>query len=197
MMAFNAKPGEQYTIRRKVLKLFGAAFHVYGPDGGVVAFCKQKAFKLREDIRLYTDESCSTELMVIKARSVIDFSATYDLTTADGQAVASMRRKGLASTFFRDSWLVFDPSGKQIGEFKEDSGTLAFLRRYIELMSLLIPQQFTLTSGSGQVIANYRTHFNPFVYRLSIAVQADDPLMDDLVILAAGSLIAAIEGRQN
>ncbi len=40
-----------YRLRRKVLKLFGASFHVYDGER-VVAFCSQKAFKLREDIRL-------------------------------------------------------------------------------------------------------------------------------------------------
>lgn len=58
-MAFNIQPGEAYTIRRKVLKLFGAAFHIYNPAGAVVGFCKQKAFKLKEDIRVYTDETCA------------------------------------------------------------------------------------------------------------------------------------------
>jgi hypothetical protein len=45
-------------------------------------------------------------------------------------------------------------------------------------------------------VARYRQHFNPFVQRLSIAVLRDDPQLDDLVILAAGCLVAAIEGRQ-
>ena len=53
-MPIKAKPGEQYTVRRKVLKIFGAAFHVYDEHGSVVGYCKQKAFKLKEDIRLYT-----------------------------------------------------------------------------------------------------------------------------------------------
>lgn len=196
-MAFNALPGEQYTIRRKVLKLFGAAFHIYGPEGNVVAFCKQKAFKLKEDIRLYTDESCSTEMIVIKARSIIDFGATYDVTLPTGESVGSLRRKGLASTFFRDSWLVFNPAGTQIAELKEESGFWSFARRYVDLIALLVPQQFQLTSSDGREIANFRTHFNLFVYRLSIAIKADDEQLDDLVILAAGCLIAAIEGRQS
>jgi hypothetical protein len=196
-MAFTALPGEQYTIRRKVLKLFGAAFHVYGPGGNVVAFCKQKAFKLKEDIRLYTDESCSTEMLVIKARSIIDFGATYDVTLPTGESVGSLRRKGLASTFLRDSWLVFDGAGKQIAELKEDSGFWSFARRYIELVALFVPQQFRLITSDGREIANFRTHFNLFVYRLGIAIKADDPNLDDLVILAAGCLIAAVEGRQD
>lgn len=197
--AFNAQPGEHYTIRRKVFKLFGAAFHVYDPSGKVVAYCKQKAFKLKEDIRLYTDETCTKELVVIKARSVIDFGATYDVTLADGTVVGSFRRKGLASTFVKDSWLVFGPGGNQIATLQEEGSFLAFLRRYVDLVAVFSPQRFRLCAGTGEdgpLIASYRTHFNLFVYRLSIAVMADDPQLDDLMILTAGCLIATIEGRQ-
>lgn len=196
-MAFDIKPGESYTIRRKVLKIFGAAFHIYNPEGVVVGYCKQKAFKLREDIRIYTDETCSREFIVIKARSIIDFSTTYDVTLGDGASLGSLRRKGLASTFLRDHWLVFNPAGTQIAELREQGSFLAFARRFVELISVLSPQKFTLSRADGTEVAHYRQHFNPFVYRLSIAVLRDDPEIDDLVILAAGCLIAAIEGRQS
>lgn len=196
-MAFNAQPGEQYVIRRKVLKIFGAAFHVYAPDGSLVAFCKQKAFKLKEDIRLFADEECTQPLLVIAARSILDFSTTYDVTLPTGEVVGSLRRKGMSSTFIRDTWLVFNAANAQIATLREDSGWLGFARRYIDLVSLLVPQKFQLTAADGRVIASFRTHFNLFVYRLSITIHADDPQLDDLVILAAGCLVAAIEGRQS
>jgi uncharacterized protein YxjI len=195
--AFNMEAGESYTIRRKVLKIFGAAFHIYSPSGAVVGYCKQKAFKLKEDIRIFTDESCTTELLNIKARSMIDFGATYDVTLPDGTSVGSLRRKGLASTFLRDSWMVFDAGGRQIADLQEDGSFLAFARRYVDLVSLLYPQKFTLRrANGGEEIARFRQHFNPFIYRLSVAILKDDPELDDLVILAAGCLITAVEGRQ-
>jgi uncharacterized protein YxjI len=195
--AFNIKPGESYTIRRKVLKFFGAAFHIYNPDGQVVGYCKQKAFKLREDIRIYTGEDCTEELVVIKARSIIDFSTTYDVTLGDGTSLGSLRRKGLASTFLRDSWMVFDESGKHIADLKEDGSFLAIARRFVEWVALFAPQKFTLARTDGTEIAKFRQHFNLFVYRLGVSVLKDDPEIDDLVILAAGCLITAIEGRQS
>lgn len=195
-MAFDILPGESYTIRRQFFKLLGAAFHVYDPAGKLVGYCRQKAFKLKEDLRIYTDESCAQEWMIIRARSIIDFAATYDVTLPNGEAVGSLRRKGLASSFLRDQWMVFGRDGKQIAHIIEDSGWKAFLRRYIDFMNMLLPQTFHLVREDGTPVAAYRTHFNLFVHRMSVSVFADDPEIDDLVILAAGCLLAAIEGRQ-
>ncbi|HVF10074.1 MAG TPA: hypothetical protein VNA16_04685, partial [Abditibacteriaceae bacterium] len=71
-----------YVVRRKFLKLMGAAFYVDDPNGQVLLYANQKAFKLKEDIRLYTGEDMTTEVLLIKARNVLDISATYDVTDA-------------------------------------------------------------------------------------------------------------------
>lgn len=199
-MAFRPQPGEAFTIRRKVLKLFGAAFHVYDANNAVVGYCKQKAFKLREDIRIFTDESMSKELIRIAARSIIDFSSTYDVMLGDGTVVGSLRRKGMKSTFLRDEWLVFDEHGTQVGLLQEDSAWMGFLRRMHEIFALFAPQKFHLYRTDGSIAATYRQHFHLFVYRLGVApaadLKADEPL-DEMMILAAGCLVAAIEGQQS
>lgn len=195
-MAFKARPGERYTIRRKILKVFGAAFHVYDADGQVLAYCKQKAFKLREDIRLYTSEALTDELLTMKARSIIDFGVTFDVTLPTGEVLLSFRRKGLKSAFLRDEWKVFDETGAQIGVLRERGGVLSFLRKWNDYMALLSPQKLDLILTDGTVIATYRQHFNWFVYRLGVSILKEDERIDDLAVLAGGALIAAIEGRQ-
>lgn len=195
-MPIKAKPGEQYTIRRKVLKIFGAAFHIYDEHGSLVGYCKQKAFKLKEDIRLYTDESLSEPLLTLAARSIIDFGATYDITLPDGIQVGSLRRKGLKSTFLKDEWLIFDDEGKEIGMLKEKSWFMAFMRRGD--LSAFFPQRYEFfKTGSEDPVAFVRQHFNLFVYRLGLSVLQDDEELDELLLLGATCLIAAIEGRQD
>lgn len=187
--------GEQYTLRRKVLSFLGASFHLYDAEGNIAGFCRQKAFKLKEDIRVYTDESKSSELFRIAATKVIDFGASYIVSLPDGTAIGSLRRKGLKS-LIRDTWHIFGPDGTQAATLTEESGALAILRRLHELFAALVPQRFTLTTTSGTELASFRTHFNPFVYRLGISIKAADPIVDELLILAAACLIGAIEGRQ-
>lgn len=196
-MHVRAAAGEKYTIRRKVLKIFGAAFHIYDAQWRVVAYCKQKALRLREDLRIYTDESMSTELLRISTREIIDIGATYNVALADGSVIGTMRQNGLRSAFVRDEWLAFNASGKQIAFLREEGSTLLTVaRHWVRDIAFLFPQQYSVTGEDGTPVATFRQHFNPFVFKMGVTVLADDPEMDELLLLGMGCLIAAIEGKE-
>ena len=182
-----------YLIRRKVFKLFGAAFHIYDPQGRMIGFSNQKAFKLKEDIRVYTDESMSQEMLLIQARQIIDFSAYYDIYDSETeQLLGTWQRKGISS-IFRDKWILLDANGNQIGEIKEDSLFLALFRRFI---CNILPQSYGLYIGEQKTeVATYGQNFNPFVFKLKVNVLPECTLPPQLV-LAGGILLTAIEGRQ-
>ena len=132
---------DRFLVRRKVFRILGAGFHVYDPAGRVVGFSEQKAFKLKEDIRVFTDEAKSKELLVIRARQIIDFSAAYDVVdSAEGRKVGAARRKGWAS-ILRDSWEILDENDRPIAHLQEDSTALALVRRFL---TNLIPQRYNL-----------------------------------------------------
>lgn len=182
----------EYTIRRKVFSFLGPKFHVYNADGKLIGFSKQKAFKLKEDIRVYSDESMKDERLVISARSIVDFSAAYDVTDSkSGTKLGALKRQGMKS-MLRDSWTVMDENDAEIGKIQEDSMGMALLRRFL---SNLIPQKFHLAASDGNQYALFRTHFNPFVHRMTVTVEEDCPV-SPLLVLAAGILLVAIEGRQ-
>lgn len=183
----------QYLLKRQVFALTGK-FRYYDPTGNLVLFSEQKMFKLREDIRVYSDESKTQEVLMIKARQIIDFSAAYDVVdSATGQKAGALRRKGLAS-ILRDEWEILDMGDNVIGKLFEDSMGLALLRRFF---SNLIPQNYDITLGTDRV-ADLKQNFNPFTYRLNIDFSMDiSHRLDRRVGLAAGILLAAIEGRQS
>jgi hypothetical protein len=187
--------GEKYVLRRKFFRLFGAGFHVFDPQGNLVASCEQKAWRLREDIRIYADEAKTRELLRISTPHIIDFSATYTVHAGEN-ALGSFKRSGLKSSFVRDEWLVFGPDGSQVALLREDSTWKALLRRYIEITSIFLPQRFNITNPSGQEIGSFRQRFNPFIYQLGIACDLPDEVVDDLLILALACVVAAIEDRQ-
>lgn len=181
----------RYVAKRGMF--FGRQFRFFGPEGNLRFFVKQRAFRLKEEIVVYGDESQSRAMLRIKARSVLDFGATYDVTDAEsGTRVGACRRAGLKS-MFRDEWHLLDDSDVQHATCKEDSMALALVRRF--LMNL-IPQAFTITSEAGEV-GTIKQRFNPFQLTMDIALdgpqaQAVDPRLG----LALVVLLLAVEGRQ-
>ena len=187
----------EYVIRRKVFKLFGAAFHIYDTLGNVAFYSKQKAFKLKEDIRVYGDTQMTSELLLIKARGVIDLGMTYDvIDSTTGTTVGALKRKGLKS-IIRDEWLILDTNDNEIGLIQEGSGALALLRRFIKIVSFISPQVFNGYLGDAPVL-RFTANRNPFVHKVSLDYGPDvNMILDRRLGIAAAVLIIAIEGRQN
>jgi uncharacterized protein YxjI len=184
----------QYLLKKQAIALTGK-LRFYNPQGEVVLFSEQKMFKLREDIRIFSDEQKSQELLVIKARQILDFSAAYDVTDAtSGQKVGALRRKGLKS-MLKDEWEVLDPSDKVIGLCFEDNMQLALLRRF--LLGNLLPQNYDLTIGQTRA-ADLKQRFNLIRYEMDIDFSMDTTrMLDRRLGIAAAALLAIIEGKQD
>ena len=184
----------QYVLRRQVFALTGR-FRVYDASENLLLFSEQKMFRLREDIRVYADESKTQELLIIQARSIIDFSAAYDVIDAmTGEKVGTLRRKGWRS-MFRDEWEVLDAGDQLHGMLFEDSIQLALLRRL--LLGSLLPQNYDLTIGETRV-ADLRQRFNLLRYELDLDFSMDPARsLDRRLGIAAGILLATVEGRQS
>jgi hypothetical protein len=185
----------KYYAKKKFLKIFGGEIKIFTEDKSqLLFFVKQKAFKLKEDITVYSDESMRQVLLKIQARSIIDFSAAYDIT--DGQSgtkLGAVRRKGFSS-ILRDRWVILNNSDNPIGEVVEDSGMMAFLRRFL---SNLIPQSFNILVGNSSVGLLKQT-FNPFVPQFMVDFSSDSSKkLDRKMGIAIVVLLQIIEGRQN
>ncbi len=183
----------KYMIRRKVLRLFGAAFHIYDMQGGLQFYVNQKGFKLKEDIRIYSSEAMSEELLLISARNAIDFSATYDVyDSKEGIKLGSLQRKGFKS-MLKDEWVIQDANDNVIGKIEEDSMALALIRR---ILTNLIPQTFIGTI-SGMKVFSFSQKFNPFIQKIDLDFSSDiNNMLDRKMGIATAVLICSIEGRQ-
>ena len=154
-------------------------------------YCKQKAFKLKEDIRLYADEQQEKEMLTIKARNIIDFAAAYDIIdSVEKTKIGVLKRKGLSS-IIRDKWMIMDAHDREIGIVEEDSAAMALTRR---TLANIIPQNFHIIANKKPV-AELRQQFNPFIYKINLHMM--DSSFDRRLAIAAQVLIAAIEERQS
>ncbi len=95
------------SLSFKVMALASQAT-VTDAAGKTLLFTKQKMFKFREHVEIFTDKNKTTRLADIKTRKVIDWSARYESTDATGQAIGSVGRKGWRS-MWRAHYEVFNP----------------------------------------------------------------------------------------
>jgi uncharacterized protein YxjI len=184
---------DSYLLKRQVFALAGK-LRLFNPRGELVLYVEQKLLRLKEDIRVYGDEAKGREVLLIKARTVIDFAAAYDVVDpADGTKVGVLRRRGLKS-IVRDEWEVLDRDDRIIGSLFEDSVGRALLRRV--LLGTLLPQDYDMVIGDMKV-ADLKQRFNPFAYQMDIDFRMDlGRLLDRRLGTAAAMLLAIIEGRQ-
>ena len=85
-------------------------------QGGSICYVKQKLFKFKEDIQVFSDESKSRQIASIKANKVLDWSARYFFTDNEGNDVGSVGRQGIRS-IWRARYDVFNP-GDEAADFK-------------------------------------------------------------------------------
>lgn len=120
----------RFTVQEKVLTL-GRQLRVLTGDGTMVGFARQKMFKLREDIRVYADESQQEEVLLLRATKVLEFNANFEVVDPTTQEhLGFIRRKGWSS-FLRDKWAFTDVQGNAYAVLQEDSLALALVRRFV------------------------------------------------------------------
>ena len=184
----------QYLLKRKVLALTGK-FNFYGPNGQAVLYSEQRMFKLKEDVRVYSGPNKSQELLHIKARQVIDFSAAYDvIDPLEGVYVGTLQRRGLHS-IARDEWQVLNANEQVVGTVIEDDLAYAMLRRF--LLGSLLPQNYDVLMN-GQKVADFRQRFNLIRYEMLIEfMPTGGQQLDPRLGIAAALLLGIIEGKQS
>ena len=89
---------------------FAPQLHITDSSGKSLVYVKQKLFKFKEKVEIFTDKSKSTKLGTIKANKVLDWSARYFFESNEAQprAIGSVGRKGMRS-IWKASYEVFNP----------------------------------------------------------------------------------------
>ena len=114
-------------LTRKILAA-SPQLYVTDADGSPVLYVKQKLFKLKEHVEEFTDNTKEKKLCEIKANKVIDWSAAYNFSNAEGNQFGGVRRKGLRS-LWRAHYEIYPNDAAQPAEFavREESVLIRFL----------------------------------------------------------------------
>jgi len=88
----------QYPLEIR-FKLFALSQQIAVRDaaGNSILYVKQKMFRLKEKVEVFSSSEMSRKLFEINADRMLDFSANYRFTGADGTDWGTVRREGMRS----------------------------------------------------------------------------------------------------
>ena len=84
------------TFSFKILS-FASQFSVRDSGGNLIAYARQKILALKEAVTVFADEKQTRPLFTIKADRIIDWSARYNFTSAQGANIGAVKRRGMRS----------------------------------------------------------------------------------------------------
>jgi len=146
-----------YRIRKKVLAV-GNKYWIEDANSKLLGFCKQKILKLKEDIRIYTDENMNDELFRIQQEQIMDAWGSFAIIDSKtGTKLGSIKREWASSAFYKDKYEVYDTNNTLIGKIEETSGGRALARKFMP-GGALVPEEMHLELN-GQKVATINQEF--------------------------------------
>ena len=186
---------DRFTIDQLIRPM--ANLYRISTDGTPVAFVRQKKLAVKEDIRFYADEGQTEELFRIKARSLMEFSSRYDVTTPAGEKIGVLG-KVFGKSLFRSTWSIMNAEEQQVAVAQERSVAVAVIRRLIDIVPygdfVPIPFHFTIDAEG--------THFGDMNRRIGYRDTYDLDLSGDTertidrrLAIALGTALDALQSR--
>jgi hypothetical protein len=188
------------TLRFKILAV-ARQLSVFGADGHLLMYAKQKAFKLRESITLFADEAQTRPLYHVEADRIIDFAASYSITEPSGETLGAIRQLGMRSLWrsryeiARDGRALFsvqeeNPWAKVGNELFESIPLIGALSGYVFHPRFLI----SAASGAGVVRVEKKPAFLESVFEVTRLPAAIPPADERLLLI--GAIVMVLLERQ-
>lgn len=177
----------RFFVRRKFWSIFDRVFRVQTADGQMILYVKHPIFRLREEFTIWADEAQTQPVFKLKSRQIIAINFAFDITDAvTGQHIATIQKRGLKS-LVRDTFLILDPMGNQIGTMEEHGHSL--LRRFLPILTS--KHEVVM---NGQQVAFMRQLFRFFTREFQVDLQPS--AMDPRFILSCALLAIIAEARR-
>ncbi len=133
-------------------------FNITDRNGAYVAYVRQKMFKLKEDVVVFSDESRNTELFRIKADRWIDFNAAYSMTDVqNNQNFGKLARKGMRS-LWKSHYDVLDAGNSTKFYISEDNAWVKVFDSFVGELPIIgmftgyfLNPSYSVKDASGKV----------------------------------------------
>lgn len=187
----NALAGiQQFAVHQKITMMVNRyAIHTIGPDGQqgqLLAVAQQKRLAFKEQVTFYSDDSRSTPVFGFRARQMMDFAATYDVTDAGGTPIGAFR-KDFGKSLLRSTWHLDAAGVSAVGQ--ERNQGLALLRRFVDVP---VAYHFDFHDGAGNLVLSVERKFS---FRDRYLVTIPGGRLDGRVAAAMTVALDALQAR--
>ncbi|MGJ8684741.1 MAG: hypothetical protein ACSHWW_08960 [Nonlabens sp.] len=137
-------------------------FTAKNSQGQTIAYVKQKMFKLKEAVNVYSDESKTRVLFTIAANKWLDWSAAYSMVDANNNEIGKIARKGWRS-MWKAEYNIIDQNQELQYNVKEESAFTRFLDNLLGEIPILgfftgylFNPTYNVTNNQGQVVVKLK-----------------------------------------
>ncbi|MGC4129441.1 MAG: hypothetical protein QM564_07740 [Bergeyella sp.] len=138
-------------------------FNITDRNGNYVAYVRQKMFKLKEDVAVYSDESRTKELFRVKADRWLDFNASYSMVdVVNAKRYGRLARKGMRS-FWKSTYDIVDENDVVKFTITEDNAWVKIWDGFVGEIPILgmftgyfLNPSYSVKDASGKVYFNLK-----------------------------------------
>jgi len=181
---------------------FSNDFTAQDANNSTIAYVRQKMFKLKEDIQVFSNDSRSNVLYTIKADRIIDFNASYNFEDENGLNLGKVGRKGRKS-ILKAHYNIFDKSGNLDYTVSEENPWAKFwdaLLSEIPLLGMLtgyfFNPRYVVKDSNDTIIARLSKQKSFFGRKFKLDEVEKFKAGDDERILLALMMMMLLERRR-
>jgi uncharacterized protein YxjI len=167
-----------------------------------LAYVRQKMFKLKEEVNLFTDDSKSELKYSIKADRWLDFSASYRFEDASGKNLGRVARKGWRS-FWKAKYEIYDISENQDFIIEEANAWVKVadsLLGEVAIIGMLTGYFFNptynVTRANGEIVAKLKKEPSFFGRRFKVEKLMQLKEVEEERILLGLMMMVLLERRR-
>jgi uncharacterized protein YxjI len=145
----------RYRIRKKVIALTNQ-YWIEDWSGTTLGYSRQTLIRIKEDIRVFTDESMSMEIFRIQQENVLDSWGTFAVIDSPTGSVVGKIRRRITSNYAWDEYHLLDGNGTQFGKISESAGR-GLARKFVPFGSL-VPEHISI-EVNGRAVCEIKQQF--------------------------------------
>lgn len=181
-------------------KILGFAPQIYvrEADGTLRMYVKQKLFKLKEAVTVFSDDQQTTALATIAADRILDFNAEYFMSDPNGNRFGSLKRHGRRSIF--STHYDIKRGEEVVASIKEESPMKRFLEAILSgipligfLAVMLLNPTYLVTGADGTLLLKVKKLPAFFEGKFEVSQHAQVPAADEQRLITGILMMALLE----